>query len=135
MAFAAFIPLVTTAVSKILDLIPDTNARARAEAELHKQLVDIAAEESRGQLAINQEEARHSSIFVAGWRPFIGWVCGISLAYAFVIRPTIVWAVMNFAPQHIGNIPDFPMDYLMELLCAMLGLGSLRTFEKIKRVA
>lgn len=135
MALPALIPLITVALGKVLDLIPDPNARAKAEAEFNKQLVDLVAEESRGQLAINAEEARHRSIFVAGWRPFVGWVCGFSLAWAFVLRPFLVWVLCLLRPDAAAGLPEFPMDYLLELLAAMLGIGSLRTVEKIKRVA
>ena len=78
------------------------------------------------QSEINKMEAQHRSIFVAGWRPFIGWICGIALAYNFIIRDVIAWASPDIMP------PAIQMDQLITILLGMLGLGGLRTFEKIK---
>jgi len=79
------------------------------------------------QTKINEIEAGHRTLFVAGWRPFIGWICGVALAYNFVIRDLFIW---------ITKIADAPpalqMEHLMTVLLGMLGLGGLRTFEKIK---
>jgi len=74
---------------------------------------------------INEQEAKHRTIFVAGWRPFIGWVCGFALAYNFVLRDLLVWYVgVESAP------PALQMEHLMTVLIGMLGLGGMRTFEK-----
>ena len=79
------------------------------------------------QAQINEQEAKHRTIFVAGWRPFIGWVCGFALAYNFVLRDLLVWYVgVESAP------PALQMEHLMTVLIGMLGLGGLRTFEKYK---
>lgn len=78
------------------------------------------------QSEINKMEAQHRSIFVAGWRPFIGWICGVALLYNFIIRDVIAWASPNIMP------PAIQMDQLITILLGMLGLGGLRTFEKIK---
>lgn len=115
---------------KVLDkFIPDPEARAKAEAELRDSLQAW----DRAQMAVNQAEAGHASIFVAGWRPFIGWVCGASLAYQFVVLPFASWALAMWAP----GTPPLPglNDMLFELTMAMLGMGGLRTFEKLKGVA
>lgn len=77
------------------------------------------------QVMLNQVEAQHRSIFVAGWRPFIGWVCGVGLSFVFVINPVIQWAVNRPGPA-------MPTDVMLELVVAMLGMGGLRTFEKVK---
>lgn len=77
------------------------------------------------QAQINEQEAKHRTIFVAGWRPFIGWVCGFALAYNFVLRDLLVWYVgAESAP------PALQMEHLMTVLIGMLGLGGMRTFEK-----
>ena len=78
------------------------------------------------QSEINKMEAQHRSVFVAGWRPFIGWICGLSLAYNFIIRDVIAWISPDAMP------PAIQMDQLITILLGMLGLGGLRTFEKIK---
>ena len=82
-------------------------------------------QELNGQLEINKMEASHDSIFVAGWRPFIGWVCGSALAYNFVVSPILdIWL----------EVPKMDMTQLMPVLLGMLGLGGMRTFEKLKGV-
>lgn len=75
---------------------------------------------------VNKIEAQHRSIFVAGWRPFIGWVCGVALLYNFILRDIIAWASPNIMP------PALQMDHLLTVLLGMLGLGGLRTYEKLK---
>lgn len=82
------------------------------------------------QTKINEAEAHHRSVFVAGWRPFIGWVCGIALAYNFVVRDLIIFVLGE------DRVPDpLQMDHLMTVLMGMLGLGAFRTYEKIKNVS
>jgi hypothetical protein len=76
---------------------------------------------------INKVEAQHRNIFVAGWRPFIGWVCGFALAYNFVLRDLLIW----FLGQEQVP-PALQMEHLMTVLVGMLGLGGMRTFEKLK---
>jgi hypothetical protein len=79
------------------------------------------------QTRINEIEAQHRTVFVAGWRPFIGWVCGFALAYNFVIRDLFIWALQ---PESVP--PALQMEHLMTVLLGMLGLGGLRTYEKVK---
>jgi len=82
-----------------------------------------------GNLAWEIREAinSHRTLFVAGWRPFIGWICGVALAYNFVIRDLFIWITKTTdAP------PPLQMEHLMTVLLGMLGLGGLRTYEKIK---
>jgi hypothetical protein len=76
---------------------------------------------------INKIEAQHRTIFVAGWRPFIGWVCGVALAYNFILRDLLVWFI---GPEQVP--PALQMEHLMTVLIGMLGLGGMRTFEKFK---
>jgi len=75
---------------------------------------------------VNKIEAQHRSIFVAGWRPFIGWVCGLALLYNFIIRDLVAWVSPSIMP------PALQMEHLLTVLMGMLGLGGLRTFEKLK---
>ena len=74
---------------------------------------------------INKIEAQHRTIFVAGWRPFIGWVCGFALAYNFVLRDLLVWW---FGPETAP--PALQMEHLITVLVGMLGLGGLRSIDK-----
>ena len=81
------------------------------------------------QAEISKVQAQHRSTFVAGARPFMMWVCGLGFLFAFVLNPILQW----LAPE-IGA-PVLPLDTMMELALAMLGLASLRTVEKIKGVS
>jgi hypothetical protein len=86
-----------------------------------------------GQVEVNKLEAQQASIFVSGWRPFIGWVCGIALLYQYMISPLLPWVVNAFG----GHVPPMPvLDRMLgELVIALLGLGFLRTAEKYGGVA
>lgn len=88
----------------------------------------------QGQLDVNKVEAASSSTFVAGWRPFIGWVCGAALCYTYILYPLLTWVVALWRPDM--KPPVLGIDNMLyELLLGMLGLGGLRTFEKVKGVA
>jgi hypothetical protein len=82
-----------------------------------------------GQLEINKAEAASGSVFKGGWRPFIGWVCGVAFAYHFVLQPLIVFGV-TAAGVDIPALPEFDMGSLMTVMMGMLGLGGLRSYEK-----
>ena len=126
-------PLIAPIIDKALDLIPNENDRQRAKEDMERGILDAANQALLGQLEINKVEAAHRSIFVAGWRPFIGWVCGAGIAWAFIGQPIANWAVEAFG---LGMpLPIIPTDNLMELVLAMLGMGGLRTFEKLRGVA
>lgn len=81
------------------------------------------------QAEINKIEAGHRSIFIAGWRPFIGWVCGIGLCYYFILSPFIatIAAVYGFE----GALPQIAISPLVSILLAMLGMSATRTYEKL----
>ena len=114
---------------KLIDkLIPDPAARDAARFELLKlqQSGELAA--MLAQTEINKVEAANSSVFVAGWRPAIGWVCAMAMAYQYLLRPFLV----AFNPALAFPGLD---DNLWQLLAGMLGLGGLRTFEKVNGVA
>jgi hypothetical protein len=82
------------------------------------------------QVAVDLAEAAHRSVFVAGWRPFIGWVCGGALAYNFIFRDLIVWGFAALGST-MPVPPALQMDQLMTVLLGLLGLGTLRTVEKM----
>lgn len=128
MGLLDFLPLIGGAVQKLLDLIPDPAARARAEADYQKTLLDIAAKAESEQREINRTEAQNPSLFVAGWRPGIGWVCALALAFQYLLRPLLSWAAGVWWP----TLPPLPGldDNLWQLMLGMLGLGTLRSFEK-----
>ena len=113
-------------------LFPDPAAKAAAELELLKMSQAGDLQVILAQLAINAKEAESSSVFVAGWRPFVGWTCGIGLAYATIIHNLLEWlAVVRAWPLP----PAVDTDTLLYVLGAMLGIGGLRTLEKVKGVA
>ncbi len=95
-----------------------------------------------GQLEINKVEAASSSLFVAGWRPFVGWMCGVSLGLVYIPKALFLscfWAYQAYATIHAGGqvlppFPDLGVTDLLGLLGAMLGMGGMRSFEKLKEV-
>lgn len=135
--WTALLPVIGSLIEK---LFPDPKAAADARLELLRmqQAGDLAALDADlkialAQAGINAEEARSPSLFVSGWRPFIGWCCGIGLAYVFLVYPLLTWWLALYKPALVP--PVLVADHLFELVTAMLGLGGLRTFEKLKGVA
>ncbi len=128
-------PLVIVEIgARLLDkLIPDKDARAKAQAELLRAAQDQEFQLALGQLKVNEAEAQNANVFVSGWRPAVGWVCVAGLTYNFVLYPLLIWLVaaagLTFTP------PPVFAENLMELVLGMLGLGALRTAEKWKGVA
>ena len=100
--------------------------------QLELKLREIEAAISSGQIKINLEEAKSSSLFVAGWRPFIGWVGGTALAYSFIVQPIVMWIAELYGKT--VTAPTLDMGVLFNLILAMLGFGGLRTYEKLKGV-
>jgi len=90
-------------------------------------------EQSAGQVATNQAEATSPSLLVAGWRPAVGWICASGFAMQFVISPMAEW--LAALAGHPVKFPVLDMGTMLTLLGGMLGLGSLRTVEKVKGVA
>tara|TARA_R100001086_G_C11742489_1_gene232897 strand:+ start:191 stop:598 length:408 start_codon:yes stop_codon:yes gene_type:complete len=122
-------------IGGILDkIIPDKDAKERAKAEL--LLLDAKGELEliKGQLEINKQEANHDSVFVAGARPFILWVCGIVFCYHYLVYP-IVATIASLNGFDVSVLPKFDLSQLMTVLGGLLGLGGLRTVEKIRGVA
>lgn len=124
---------VTPIIGRLLDLIPDKNARQRAELEMQAALMKYAAEQGAQQAEINKAEAQHASVFVAGWRPMLGWTCASAFAFIYVVAPIVTWiAALNGAAV---SMPNFDTEALMSLTLGMLGLGAMRSFEKWRGVA
>lgn len=120
--------------SKIIDkFFPDTAEADKKKAELMLLVQQGELQVSLEQIKTNQMEAQHASIFVAGWRPFIGWTCGIGLCWNFLGHPIAVWATEIWRPDLTP--PALLSDNLMELTLAMLGMAGLRSWEKFKGVA
>jgi len=122
-------------VKPLLDkFVPDAQQRIEAEQFAAKQLQDLTI----AQIEVNKEEAKSPSMFVAGWRPFIGWVCGASLAYAAIVHYALAWildVISIFTGQSLPPLPKPDLGITLEILAGMLGLGGLRTYEKLNNVA
>ena len=119
-------------VTGLLDkFIEDKDQKAKLAHEVATMAQNHAQELAKGQLEINKAEAQHRSVFVAGWRPFVGWTCGVALAWQFVLAPLTIF-VCAYAGIALPDLPTFDMSSLLTVLMGMLGLGGLRTFEKTK---
>ena len=117
--------------AKILDrVIPDKNAAALAKAELEKSIMSGELQLTLGQLQVNLEEAKSTHWFVAGWRPFVGWICGFGLVYQFLLQPLMNGLFIAFNAD--APFPILDLSTLMTVLFGILGLGTMRTYEKYK---
>lgn len=101
--------------------------------ELEKLATEADNLKTRGQLEINAIEAQNPSLFVSGWRPFIGWVCGLALAWSKLVYPMVIWIMPAIWPTYKPP-PQISMADLMPILVGMLGFGVYRTYEKVKGV-
>ena len=119
---------VVDEIGGVLDrLFPAPEQRAKV-ARARKEIARLPAlRQIEGRLA----EAAEPSLFVAGWRPTIGWVCALALTRAFLLQPVAVWIVATFAPG--AAVPAAVTEHLFEMVLAMLGIAGLRTFEKTQR--
>ena len=114
-------------VSAILDkVIPDKDLREKLSHEIATMAERHSQEQVMAQIEVNKVEAAHKSLFVAGWRPAIGWICGLALLYSTIISPILgIWF----------TVPDVDTSLLTTVLMGMLGLGAMRTFEKTQGVS
>jgi|TARA_R110000803_G_scaffold34513_1_gene75286 hypothetical protein len=113
-------------VTGLLDkFIEDKDQKNAIAFELSTMAEKHAQELAKGQLEVNKAEAAHKSLFVAGWRPAIGWICGFALLYSTIISPILgIWF----------TVPAVDSSLLTSVLMGMLGLGAMRTAEKVKGV-
>ena len=119
-------------ITGLLDkFIEDKDMKAKLAHEIATMSEKHAQEQAMGQLEINKAEAQHRSIFVAGWRPFLGWCLSFAMLWHFMIVPFIIFGA-GMAGMELPELPVFDMDSLMTVLLGMLGLGGLRTYEKAK---
>lgn len=130
--------------SKIIDKIfPDKTQAEQAKAALklaqeqgQLQEEQAAWDNAKAQLDVNKTEAASSSIFVAGWRPAVGWACAASFAWSFVAQPfAVFWIKVANSAFDVHSLPVLDTSSMMPVLLGMLGLGGLRTFEKIRGAA
>lgn len=130
------IPIVTAGievVGKVIDRIfPDPAQAAAAKLKVYELEQSGELQAIMGQLKVNEVEAGHQSVFVAGWRPAVGWICAAGLAYKFLVAPFVI-LVMAVIGKPI-TLPVLDFNEMLTLLIGMLGLGGLRTLEKVKNV-
>lgn len=123
---APFIPII----DKLVGLIPNANDRAKAKEDFMNAFLEVYQEQMKGQLEVNKVEAASNSIFIAGWRPFIGWVCGCAFCYTYLITPLANAGLALYGSP--VQLPPVNTDIMMELTLGMLGMAGLRTFDKMK---
>lgn len=113
-------------VTGLLDkFVEDKDQKNALAHEISTMAERHAQELAKGQLEVNKVEAAHKSLFVAGWRPAIGWICGLALMYSTILAPILgIWF----------TVPPVDSSLLTTVLMGMLGLGGLRTIEKAKGV-
>mgnify|MGYP003663623794 CR=1 FL=1 len=125
--------IVNSVVGVADELFTSDEERARVELERYQ----IEASLVKGQLDVNAQEAKHKSVFVAGWRPFVGWIGGAALAYQFLLYPLLLWLVA--LAQGGGYLSEFEAppvldaDVLFSIVTAMLGIAGMRSYDKSKR--
>jgi len=122
---------ITAGLSLVSDVVnkvwPDKTEQEKAQMAAAVALL-------QGQMEINKVEAASPNVFTSGWRPAIGWICGLAMAYTYIGYPLLLWATAVWWP---GIKPPILVTdgVLTELLCALLGMSGLRTFEKTRGVA
>lgn len=136
MIWTTLIPVLGTLFDK---LIPDQNAAAAAKLEIMRlaqsgELAQLNADLqlATGQIEVNKVEAANTSLFVAGWRPAIGWICGAAFAFKFIGGPAAFVLSQWFG--HPITLPTFDFTEMSTILLGMLGLSGMRTIEKVKNV-
>ena len=117
-------------ISKVIDDLHTSDEEKLDKKILMQRLQQKLAEK---QLDVNAKEAGHRSIFVSGWRPFIGWVCGVSLAYHFILAPLVEWILV--LSGNTLDLPEFDFSQLSTIVMGMLGLAGARSYEKMKGVS
>lgn len=121
-------------VSNILDkFVEDKDQKAKLAHEIATMSDKHAQEIALAQISVNAAEAASGSLFKGGWRPCVGWVCAIAFFYHFVGQPIIIF-IVALAGAEIPPLPEFDMGTLLTVLGGMLGIGSLRTYEKQKGI-
>ena len=115
--------------SKVLDkFVEDKDLKRKLESELKSQIISL----DLAQAQTNLEQAKHSSVFIAGARPAIMWICAFGLGWQFVFQPVAAWILAVSGSELM--LPLFETEGLMPLTLSLLGLGSMRSFEKFKGI-
>ena len=133
-------PLITAGLAILDRVLPNQEARNEAKLELLRMEQDgelrrfeAIASVDKAQAAVNEQEAQSLSLFRAGWRPSVGWVCSLALGYNFLVRPVLAWLSVGWLGIEVP--PALDLSELLPLLMGMLGLGAYRTYEKAHNCA
>lgn len=131
-----FSTLINAVGGVIDDLV--TSDEERLKVALQDKQIDASL--MLGQMDVNKAEAQHKSLFVAGWRPAIGWVGALALAYQFIVYPLLVWGwsllqATGAVPAEVTAPPVLPTDALWVIVSGMLGIGAMRSHDKRKGVS
>ena len=119
---------IASGLFKLIDKL-FTSDEEREAAKLKVLELEKAGE--LAQIGVNAKEAQHSSLFVAGWRPFIGWTCGLAFSWTFLLYPILQFAVIAFGvPVDLSMLPVMDLSEMMPVLLGMLGLGAMRSYER-----
>ncbi len=131
---------ISSVVESVGKVIGDlhTSDKERMELELEAKRIDQAVD--LGQMEVNKVEAANQNLFVAGWRPAIGWVGAGAMAYQFLLYPLLVWAWVwlqaeGYVPKEVKPPPMLDTEALWVILSGMLGIAGMRSFERVKGVA
>ncbi len=119
-------------IKAVGNVIDDMHFSGEEKEKLKLQMKEIDAKLQEKQLDINKAEASHRSVFVSGWRPFLGWVSGLSIGYVYLFQPILDMILQMFQVQ--VDWVQLDLGQLMPLVLGMLGLGGLRTFEKARNI-
>lgn len=106
---------------------------AEKQAEIQQKLMELELRAMEGQMQINVEEAKSEHLFVAGWRPFVGWVGGVSLLYAAILEPLMSWIARVYGSAAV--FPTLDTTITMQVLFGVLGLGAFRSYDKAQAPA
>ena len=118
--------VVAGIIDKVADKIDEFTLDKAEKAQLIQEI-------NKAQIEVKKVEANSNSLFVSGWRPFVGWCCASALAYHFILQPILVF-VLSLSGYQVA-LPEFDMSSLMTVLLGMLGLGGMRTIEKVQKVS
>lgn len=127
--FAAIGPVASLIDDVVKRAFPDKTEQEKMQLAMQTALLQADFSALTAQLEVDKQEAASNSIFVAGWRPFVGWVCGFGFAYIFILQPFLALVFGSFA-GHLPPLPTLDTAMLMQLLIGMLGLAGMRTYEK-----
>jgi hypothetical protein len=132
MSVIPLLDAITPIINKFLAFIPDPEQRLKAQMDLLTSLHQWDSDQAQ----INAAEAANANIFVSGWRPFIGWVCGAAFAYKFVLQPFLVFIIVALGIRFdVDSLPVLDWSEMSTVLLGLLGLGGLRSYEKVKGVS